>query len=133
NLAKTQKDPIKRAQKILEYSSMPSTSRHHWGTDMDLNALNNEYFTTGEGRKIYDWLNRHAAEFGFCQPYTAGRPVGYNEEKWHWSHMPVSKPLTDFCQSKMFNDKITGFLGSQTAISIDIVKKYMLGINLECL
>ncbi|MEP7323260.1 MAG: M15 family metallopeptidase [Saprospiraceae bacterium] len=133
NLAKTQKDPVKRAQIILEYSSMPSTSRHHWGTDMDLNSLSNDYFASGEGKKIYDWLTGHAAAFGFCQPYTAGRLNGYHEEKWHWTYMPVSKPLTDFCQKKMFNNKITGFLGSQTAPTIDIVKKYMLGINPECL
>ena len=32
---------------------MPSTSRHHWGTDLDLNNLNNSYFTSGKGKKIY--------------------------------------------------------------------------------
>lgn len=133
NLAKTCKDPVKRSQIILKYSSMPSTSRHHWGTDMDLNSLSNDYFNSGEGKRIYDWLTGHAAAFGFCQPYTAGRPAGYNEEKWHWTYLPVSKPLTDFCQRKMLNNKITGFLGSQTAAAIDIVKKYMLGINPECL
>ena len=43
--------PIDRIKKILEYSSMPSTSRHHWGTDLDLNNLNNSYFTSGKGKK----------------------------------------------------------------------------------
>jgi zinc D-Ala-D-Ala carboxypeptidase len=133
NLAKTCKDPVKRAQKILEYSSMPSTSRHHWGTDMDLNALNNEYFDSGEGKKIYEWLSTHAYLYGFCQPYTAGRPAGYHEEKWHWTYMTISKPLTDYCKRKMSNDIITGFLGAQTASTIGIVKKYMLGINAGCL
>ncbi len=61
-------------------------ARHHWGTDFDLNALNNAYFNTKDGKRIYDWLTQHAAEFGFCQPYTAkggpdGRPIGYEEEK----------------------------------------------------
>ena len=42
---------IDRIKKILEYSSMPSTSRHHWGTDLDLNNLNNSYFTSGKGKK----------------------------------------------------------------------------------
>ena len=49
-------NPIHRAKKILEYSSMPSTSRHHWGTDIDLNSLNNSYFNTGKGLKTYQWL-----------------------------------------------------------------------------
>ncbi len=37
DLSKTIADPSTRALKILEYSSMPGTSRHHWGTDIDLN------------------------------------------------------------------------------------------------
>ena len=82
----------KRALKILEYSSMPSTSRHHWGTDIDLNSLNNSYFSSGKGLTAYNWLIKNAAKFGFYQPYTSkqnGR-TGYNEEKWHWSYLPLS-------------------------------------------
>ena len=91
NLAKTIADPTARARKILTYSSMPGTSRHHWGTDMDLNSLEPAYFKRGQGKQIYDWLNLHAAEFGFCQPYSAGRTNGYNEEQWHWSYMPLAQ------------------------------------------
>ena len=47
---------MEKAQGILEYSSMPMTSRHHWGTDIDLNNLNNSYFESGQGKKEYDWL-----------------------------------------------------------------------------
>lgn len=36
-----------RAKLILEYSSAPGTSRHHWGTDLDLNSLSNTYFGKG--------------------------------------------------------------------------------------
>ncbi|MGB1217047.1 MAG: M15 family metallopeptidase, partial [Saprospiraceae bacterium] len=56
NLAKAIPNPAQRALKILEYSSMPGTSRHHWGTDIDINALNNEYFDTKKGLKEYQWL-----------------------------------------------------------------------------
>ena len=45
-------EPIERAKKILEYSSMPSSSRHHWGTDIDLNSLNNSYFNNGKGSEM---------------------------------------------------------------------------------
>ncbi|HMR43740.1 MAG TPA: M15 family metallopeptidase, partial [Saprospiraceae bacterium] len=44
DLSKTIPNPEKRALKILEYSSMPGTSRHHWGTDIDLNSLEPAYF-----------------------------------------------------------------------------------------
>lgn len=87
-------DPDRRALKILEYSSMPGTSRHHWGTDLDLNDLNNSYFEKGEGKVLFQWLTKNAKDYGFCRPYTAGRQKGYNEEKWHWSYRPIAGPLT---------------------------------------
>ena len=49
---------------------MPSTSRHHWGTDIDLNSLNNSYFSSGKGLKEYDWLTTNANHYGFYQVYT---------------------------------------------------------------
>lgn len=128
--------PKERALKILEYSSMPGTSRHHWGTDIDLNNLNNDYFEAGEGKKIYDWLTENAADYGFCQPYTpkgSERPYGYNEERWHWSYMPVARPLTSLAQEKLENGMIGGFKGAKTAGEINVVQKYVLGINTECL
>ncbi|MCO6487223.1 MAG: M15 family metallopeptidase [Phaeodactylibacter sp.] len=133
--SKAYPDPKARALKILEYSSMPGTSRHHWGTDMDLNAFNNEYFETGEGLKIYQWLTAHASAYGFCQPYSPKgdeRPYGYNEEKWHWSYLPVALPLTALAKEKLKDDMVAGFLGAEVAREIGVVEKYVLGINGEC-
>lgn len=124
-----------RAQKILLYSSMPGTSRHHWGTDIDLNSFNNKWFESGEGLQIYTWLTDNASSYGFCQVYTAKneeRPHGYEEEKWHWSYEPISKPLTIFAQKTLTNDNVLGFLGDHTASDIDVVKKYVLGIHPSC-
>ncbi len=90
SLNRTIQDPLKRALEILKYSSMPGTSRHHWGTDIDLNVLENSYYETGEGRALYLWMKENAGRFGFCQPYTAGRTSGYHEEKWHWSYRPLA-------------------------------------------
>ncbi len=132
NLAKIIADPTQRARKILTYSSMPGTSRHHWGTDVDLNSLEPAYFKRGQGKQIYDWLNLHAAEFGFCQPYSAGRTNGYNEEQWHWSYMPIAQLLTQKYPQLVTNQDISGFQGSQTAVDIDMVNQYVLGINQNC-
>ena len=52
NLAKEISDPVERARIILRYSSMPGTSRHHWGTDLDFNSVNNSYFETAMGKKF---------------------------------------------------------------------------------
>ncbi len=88
--SKKSKNEKKIAQSILRSSSMPGTSRHHWGTDFDINVLKNNYYAKGDGAKLYNWLKQHAAEFGFCQPYTAGRTSGYMEERWHWSYIPMA-------------------------------------------
>lgn len=128
-------DPTERALAILRWSSMPGTSRHHWGTDIDLNRLTNEYFADGEGLRIYQWLAAHAAEFGFCQPYSPKgeeRPYGYNEEKWHWSYMPVARQLTELARRELSNEQISGFEGAETAQSIDVKTKYILGISHAC-
>ena len=135
SLPKTIPDPKKRAEKILEVSSMPGTSRHHWGTDVDLNNLSDAYFTkkNSSGAKIYAWLAEHAHEFGFCQPYSAGRPHGYHEEKWHWSYTPLSREFLKAARKQLSDDQISGFLGSETAVEIQAVKYYVLGINPDCL
>lgn len=128
-------DSVIRAKKILEYSSMPGTSRHHWGTDIDLNAFDNSWFESGEGLKLFNWLESHAHEFGYCRPYTEKdslRPFGYNEEKWHWSYTPISEPLTRQAVQLMSDSLISGFLGAGTAAEIEVVNKYILGINHSC-
>ena len=122
-----------RALKILEYSSMPGSSRHHWGTDIDLNDLNNPSFEAGgKYEKVYKWLSEHADEYGFCQPYTAGRDKGYLEEKWHWSYTPLSKPFLAAYKKALSDTDIQGFTGSETAREIGIVENFVLGINPDC-
>lgn len=136
NLAKTIPDSLQRFQKILEYSAVPGTSRHHWGTDIDLNAATPEYFETAEGEKVYDWLTENAATYGFCQPYTAkdeSRLTGYNEEKWHWSYLPLSKTFTEEYKSLVTSDDISGFDGDENVSKMDLIDDYVLGINKECL
>lgn len=131
--AKDAPDPEARALKILEYSSMPGSSRHHWGTDIDLNDLNNATFEAGgKYEKTYQWLVAHAHEYGFCQPYTAGRPHGYHEEKWHWTYTPLSKNLLQQYKENIQDVDIQGFKGAELATKIQIVRHYVLGINATC-
>lgn len=136
NAAETWKDPKERALTILKWSSMPGTSRHHWGTDIDINAFENDYFAAGRGLKEYNWLTENAAGFGFCQVYTeknADRPTGYNEEKWHWTYLPVAKQLTQIAEEKMTDDMISGFKGAEVAGEVGMVENFILGINRACL
>ena len=124
-----------RAEAILKYSSMPGSSRHHWGTDIDINAFTNSYFEKGQGAKEYVWLQENAASFGFCQPYTpkgTSRPNGYEEEKWHWSYLPIANHCMQVAKTKLKNSMLTNFEGSDQAITIDILNNYILGINPSC-
>jgi D-alanyl-D-alanine carboxypeptidase len=135
NLSKTMANTTQRALKIMRYSSMPGTSRHHWGTDVDFNALEDLYFSKGEGRKVYLWLLVNAPKFGFCQPYTAidiNRPNGYQEEKWHWTYVPLSARFTkNYAQWISYKD-IVGFEGCETAEEVSAIQHYVLGIADAC-
>lgn len=134
-LPDTVPDPAARARKILEFSSMPGTSRHHWGTDFDLNNLSNAYFASGEGKRTYDWLVANAADHGFCQVYSpksAERPTGYEEERWHWSFLPVASAYLAQYPSVVGYDHIKGFAGSEAAQPIDVIGNYVQGISPSC-
>ena len=135
NLAETTPNPKERALKILLWSSMPGTSRHHWGTDIDLNSFENSYFESGNGLKLYQWLVANASSYGFCQPYTekgVDRTEGYNEEKWHWSYLPRSAKHLRVWKKHIENEDVKGFLGSETAKEIDVKNKYVLGLHPSC-
>lgn len=123
--------PVERAKKILEYSSMPTTSRHHWGTDIDLINLNNSYFEKGQGKTEYEWLVKNATNFGFYQVYTKkdnGR-TGYNLEKWHWSYLPLASKYLDYYSKNITYKDITGFKGSELAEETKMISNYVQGIS----
>lgn len=131
----TSPDSLQKAKNILIYHSMPSTSRHHWGTDVDLIALDNEYFDTPVGKKEYTWLFQNAHKYGFYQPYTKkgdNRKTGYNEEKWHWSYLPLSKEVLRQYTQKVSYADITGFYGSEMAKDIGMIENYVLGVEEDC-
>jgi len=96
--------PIETLEKIIEYSTIPGTSRHHWGTDLDLidgnvarpqNVLEAEHFHgTGVFCKFKAWMDANANRFGFYETYTDnGLRKGFAYEPWHFSYAPVSRPM----------------------------------------
>ena len=114
----------------MRYSSMPGTSRHHWGTDLDFISVEPEDWTHGEGLRIYNWLCLNAHKFGFFQPYTADPArTGYAEERWHWSYAPLSKPYLEAYRQKITAEDITGFSGSYLVDSLGIIQSHVFGIS----
>jgi zinc D-Ala-D-Ala carboxypeptidase len=83
---------------------------------------------------LYDWMQAHAHEFGFCQVYNSklARPNGYNEEKWHWSYMPIASKILSIAKTQLNNKMISGFKGAETAKDIDMVSNYILSIKDNC-
>ncbi len=117
------------ALNILRYSSMPGTSRHHWGTDFDLNSLEPQYFQSGKGKKEYDWLVKNAKKFGFYQPYDDDeKRTGYKEEKWHWSFFPLSSTYLSAYIATIKPENIHGFQGAEQAKKIQVIPIYVAGV-----
>lgn len=120
-----------RTAKILEFSSMPATSRHHWGTEVDLNHLQNDYYDSGKGKKEYEWLSKNAEKFGFFQVYSSqevGRP-GYSEEKWHWSYLPLANHFLKMYNIFVNYSDISDFDGANLAEECRLIENYVNGIS----
>jgi zinc D-Ala-D-Ala carboxypeptidase len=130
------KQPADLAKNILLYSSMPGSSRHHWGTDLDLNSLEpGDFAAKGKYSATYSWLVDHAGKFGFCQVYSArstGRSTGYEEERWHWSYMPTANVYLSQYLRHISYDDLAGFEGAATARELDVIKNYVEGISVQC-
>ena len=123
---------LEKAQDILLYSSMPGSSRHHWGTDVDIYSLDPKDFESGTGAEVLEWMRNHAAAFGFAEVYSADSTrSGYQPEAWHWSYLPLSGPFLEafnrYAESTEFPGFI-GFEGAHTADSLRILERYVNGI-----
>jgi LAS superfamily LD-carboxypeptidase LdcB len=93
---------LESINKIIEYSTIPGTSRHHWATDIDIIDGNSHYSgnvfsldkfeINGTFNKLKIWMNQNANRFGFYLVYTNNpNRKGFKYEPWHYSYMPLSK------------------------------------------
>ncbi|XBS68726.1 M15 family metallopeptidase [Acerihabitans sp. KWT182] len=90
-----------RCEAILRWSALPGTSRHHWGSDVDvydpdllpaggaLQLTPAEYQPGGYFSPLSDWLTEHMADFDFYRPYASFRG-GVAIEPWHLSYRPLA-------------------------------------------
>jgi LAS superfamily LD-carboxypeptidase LdcB len=94
--------PAERIDAILGWSALPGASRHHWGTDLDLidrraipatqtvQLTPAEFAPGGPFAALADWLEVHAARFGFFRPFR-GVLSGVRAEPWHFSFAPEAE------------------------------------------
>jgi len=96
-------NPAQIIDTILIWSALPGASRHHWGTDIDVYDANSisqqtlqlitaEYTAEGPCAPLHQWLNLHAAQYGFYFPYQ-DQLSGVSPEPWHLSYFPVANQL----------------------------------------
>lgn len=135
--------------RTIEYSTIPGSSRHHWGTDFDIvdankpmpqDPLLEEHF---HGNGIYAdfklWLDEHANSFGFYEVYT-NKPnrKGFYYEPWHFSYKPIAVPMLHAYQKLSFEQAIDlNNLSAKSVMSPEFLDRYykenVLDINLELL
>lgn len=142
-------EPLAAMAKITTYSTIPGTSRHHWGTDVDLidgnpkasgDVLVPEKFAVGGPfAGIKRWLDENSEKFGFYLVYTNDpHRKGFAYEPWHYSYAPLAIPmLRAYWKLDIFKIlQETNFLGCDY-ITPDFIntyrKDYVLGIHPELL
>lgn len=97
--------PLERVQRVMRWSALPGTSRHHWGTDMDifdaaavpsdyqLQLIPEEYNEGGPFAPMIQWLQAYLkdnASPDFFFPYKKDLG-GVHPEPWHLSYRPVAE------------------------------------------
>ena len=104
--------------RILRFSALPGTSRHHWGTDIDvfdraaLSAgqrpalLPSEYQAKGVFARLGEWLQEHMARDnaeGFFRPYDVDAG-GVSVEPWHLSFRPTAERFAEKMSAKALRE-----------------------------
>ena len=91
---------------IILYSAIPGTSRHHWGTDLDVidhavprppnPLLEKHYQPGGVYGRLGQWLRSRSHEFGFYEAYTrSANRSGFAHEPWHLSFRDLAVPMLE--------------------------------------
>jgi LAS superfamily LD-carboxypeptidase LdcB len=137
--------PIAAMEKIIDYSTYPGTSRHHWGTDIDIIdsaatysgsvLVPNKFEGDGPFCELKEWMDKNANRYGFYLVYTKDpERKGFNYEPWHYSYRPISKPMLDSYKNLDIHQIIKSEkLSGHQHMTDDFINRYVeenvLGIN----
>lgn len=105
--------PNDQVHAIMRFSALPGTSRHHWGSDLDvfdaaampegylLQLSLSEVACGGLFDALHCWLDERMAldqSYGFFRPYSSDAG-GVAPERWHLSHAPSALPYEQACNA----------------------------------
>ena len=70
------------------YSGRPGHSEHQTGLAVDVYNIK-ETYTNFENTKEYEWMQKHAHEYGFILRFPKGKEneTGYQYESWHYRYV----------------------------------------------
>jgi len=129
-------EPTQAINEIIRFSTIPGTSRHHWGTEIDIidenysdeiNVLMSSKFEKeGIFFKIKNWLNLNSEKFGFYITYDNNpERKGFEHEPWHYSYAPISKKmLSIFKKSDLKKLIVKDEINGSDFFSDDFIEKY---------
>ena len=137
--------PEDAINEIIRFSTIPGTSRHHWGTDIDIidgnfagenNVLISEKYL--EGGIFYDlkkWLSNNSEKYGFYLTYNDDpKRKGFEFEPWHYSYKASSKRylkvLLNSDLEKIFKNKnLNGYQYFDKYFIDKYISEYIMDIN----
>jgi len=139
--------PEESFRKIIEYSSLPGASRHHWGTEIDIIdaykieprelLIEENYSENGVYSNLKKWMDKNSERFGFYLVYTDyENRKGFKYEPWHYTYAPLSKlMLKEFLKIDLLIFFKTEDVGGNEYFSKDFLNKYLqenvLDINID--
>ena len=107
--------PSDKVHAIMRFSALPGTSRHHWGSDLDvfdaaalpegyqLQLSQAEVAAGGMFDPLHCWLDERMAcdqSYGFFRPYSKDNG-GVAPERWHLSHAPSALRCENACNTEV--------------------------------
>lgn len=142
-------EPLEAIDKIIEYSTVPGTSRHHWGTDVDIVdgyrkvegdvLVPTKFEAGGPYEDFKNWMDENANTFDFYLVYTDDpKRKGFKYEPWHYSYAPISVPmLTEFRRKNIMQllqqEEFLGCEHFTNGFITNYIRNNILGINQELL
>ncbi len=145
NNQKQEITPFENIKKIIQYSTIPGTSRHHWGTEIDIIDKNHNikgnlllaknFYNNNSFEPLRIWMEKNAYKFNFILPYTKNsNRDGFLYEPWHYSYSKLSKLfLKKYLDlnmiEKIYDPQILGVKTLTKSFLKEYQKKFILGIN----
>ena len=124
-------------QKIINYTTIPGTSRHHWGTEMDIIdakvkmplklLVETNYAKNGVYNPLKKWMDANSEKFGFFLVYDNSiNRKGFKYEPWHYSYKKRAKPMfKQFLKLNIIKSIINKNLKGNQLMTFNFVNNYV--------